>query len=405
MSNPQAPAAARKRAPNAEQFLNPVKTKDRAAALLSSSEFERFVERERELADRHLHGFAVIVLVPRGGKPEELDAVANMMLERARFCDFVGRLDGSRLGALLPCTSGREAWVLADELLGRIARAGMRFDCKVFSYQTGEPAPKVAHAKPGTQDDDRGDSGPGDSGTIDELRVATDLAAPLQFAVEIAQIRDAAGDRPVEDLTPELCLPISFRKRFLDIVVASGALIVLAPALACVAALIKLTSPGPVIFKQKRAGVGGRPFDFYKFRSMYVDAEARKSALKNDNEADGPVFKMKNDPRITPIGRFLRKWSVDELPQLWNVLKGDMTLVGPRPPLLEEVAAYEPWQRRRLALHGGLTCIWQVSGRSSVGFEDWMRMDAQYAKKRGLWMDLRILWQTAGAVLARRGAY
>ncbi len=172
-----------------------------------------------------------------------------------------------------------------------------------------------------------------------------------------------------------------------------------------VAIAIKLTSPGPVIFRQQRAGLNGRPFSFYKFRSMYLDAEERRLALENSNEQYGPIFKIKHDPRITPVGRVLRKMSIDELPQLWNVLKGDMTLVGPRPPTLNEVPEYERWQSRRLQLKGGLTCIWQVSGRSEIGFEDWMRMDLRHFQQRSFLFDAEILARTATAVLTGRGAY
>ncbi len=364
--------------------------------LLSSSEFERMVQRERELADRHHHGFAVVVFVEHGQDASAREKLAELLLERIRFCDFVGRLDGERLAALLPCTSGAQAWVLADDLLKKLAEAGLRFDCKVLSYPSSRAAKEVARKR----DDDSDETPPDEPKGPRRSEAPTDAAA-----LSMSQIRDAAGLRPVESLDDELIIPLAAWKRTLDVVVAGVLLVALLPLFAVVAALVKLTSPGPVIFKQMRAGAGGRPFPFYKFRSMYLDAEERKKALMSQNECDGPVFKMKNDPRITPVGRFLRKWSIDELPQLWNVLAGDMTLVGPRPPTLDEVEKYEPWQRRRLSITGGLTCIWQVSGRSQVGFEDWMRMDSRYARHRSWRMDLKILWQTAGAVLARRGAY
>ncbi len=372
--------------------------------LLSSSEFERMVQRERELADRHHHGFAVVVFVEHGQKAAARETLATLLLERIRFCDFVGRLDGERLAALLPCTSGAQAWVLADDILKKLALAGLSFDCKVLSYPSSQEAVDVPRA---CDKDDFDDTPPEDSNDSRPSRTEKRETAPSSQTtpLSMSHIRDAAGVRPVSSMDEELVISLSKRKRLLDIVVAGGMLFALAPLFAVVALLIKLTSPGPVVFKQMRAGKGGRPFAFYKFRSMYIDAEARKAALRGQNEVDGPIFKMKNDPRITPVGRTLRKWSIDELPQLWNVLNGDMTLVGPRPPTLDEVASYEPWQRRRLSLTGGLTCIWQVSGRSQIGFEDWMRMDSRYARHRSLRMDLKILCQTAGAVLARRGAY
>jgi lipopolysaccharide/colanic/teichoic acid biosynthesis glycosyltransferase len=187
--------------------------------------------------------------------------------------------------------------------------------------------------------------------------------------------------------------------------VSGVALVVLFPFFALVALAIKLDSPGPVIFRQMRAGRGGKGFTFYKFRSMFVDAEKRRAELEALNEQGGPVFKIKNDPRMTRVGRIMRRWSIDEMPQLWNVFKGDFSLVGPRPPTLNEVPSYERWQRRRLNVPGGLTCIWQVSGRNDVAFQDWMRMDIQYILRRGFWMDVRLLFRTVTAVVTGRGAY
>lgn len=211
--------------------------------------------------------------------------------------------------------------------------------------------------------------------------------------------------RPVRDLAPYFEERLPVYRRLSDILVAGSALTVLSPVLLTGALLVKLTSPGPIIFAQPRAGRGGRPFQFYKLRSMYRDAEERKNALRLVNEQDGPIFKIKNDPRITPVGKVLRKFSIDELPQLFNVLKGDMTLVGPRPPVLDEVKEYETWQRQRLDITGGITCIWQVSGRSDVTFREWMRMDVRYRKQRSLKLDMKLIWKTFGAVFSGKGAY
>jgi lipopolysaccharide/colanic/teichoic acid biosynthesis glycosyltransferase len=167
---------------------------------------------------------------------------------------------------------------------------------------------------------------------------------------------------------------------------------------------IKLSSHGPILFAQRRAGLGGQPFTIYKFRTMVVDAEQRKASLKGLNEQDGPAFKMKHDPRITRIGRLLRTTSLDELPQLWNVLKGDMSLVGPRPLPCDESDAARLWHRQRLDVTPGLTCIWQIRGRNSVTFDQWMRMDMEYVRRRTLWHDLRLLLETIPAVLFSRGA-
>jgi len=193
-------------------------------------------------------------------------------------------------------------------------------------------------------------------------------------------------------------------KRAVDVVLSTVAVIALAPLLLAVAAAVKLTSPGPVLFRQIRVGLRGRHFEMYKFRSMVVDAERRLAELQDKNEQTGPVFKMKQDPRITPIGRWLRAYSIDELPQLFNILKGDMAIVGPRPPVPSEVAHYQAWQRRRLSIRPGLTCFWQVQGRNSVGFDEWMLLDLQYVDQCSLSKDIGLIGRTVPAVVTGRGA-
>jgi exopolysaccharide biosynthesis polyprenyl glycosylphosphotransferase len=194
-------------------------------------------------------------------------------------------------------------------------------------------------------------------------------------------------------------------KRVIDVVLSVVGLILGFPLACLIALAIKLDSPGPVLFKQVRVGQGAKPFLFYKFRSMFVGAEGIKKEFLHLNQMDGPVFKLLDDPRITRVGRFLRKSSLDEFPQLFNVLRGEMSLVGPRPPVPEEVRLYEPWQMRRLAVKPGLTCLWQVSGRSILGFDEWMRLDIQYIRNRSLLLDLQILLRTIPAVLSGTGAY
>jgi exopolysaccharide biosynthesis polyprenyl glycosylphosphotransferase len=193
-------------------------------------------------------------------------------------------------------------------------------------------------------------------------------------------------------------------KRFVDVGLSLLLLIVLSPLVLAVALAIKMTSPGPVFFVQERVGMNRRRFKLYKFRSMSEDAEARKAALAQLNEMDGPVFKIRNDPRVTPLGRFIRKMSIDELPQLFNVLSGSMSLVGPRPPVPSEVEKYEWLFQRRLSIKPGITCLWQVAGRNQVSFKEWMELDRQYVANWSLWLDLKILWRTIPVVLIGRGA-
>ena len=197
---------------------------------------------------------------------------------------------------------------------------------------------------------------------------------------------------------------VLFVRRAVELVLAGLLLLLLSPVLLAIAIAIKLDSPGPVLFRQLRCGLHGRPFTFLKFRSMRVDAEALKKQLAPYNEMDGPAFKMTNDPRVTPLGRFLRRTSLDELPQLWNIIRGDMSVVGPRPAVLEEVRQYEPWQRRRLSMKPGLTCLWQVNGRNELTFEEWMRLDLEYIDNWSLWLDVKIAFKTIPAVLLGRGA-
>jgi exopolysaccharide biosynthesis polyprenyl glycosylphosphotransferase len=193
-------------------------------------------------------------------------------------------------------------------------------------------------------------------------------------------------------------------KRAGDILGASVGLVVAAPILALAAMAIRLTSSGPAFFRQVRCGLNGRQFVMHKLRTMYVDAEDRKHALLEDNEMDGPVFKMKRDPRITPIGFWLRRFSIDELPQIWDVLRGQMSLVGPRPSLPIEVAEYQTFERRRLSMRPGLTCLWQVSGRNEIGFDDWVRLDLEYIDTWSLRNDLKILLRTIPTVLGGSGS-
>ena len=199
--------------------------------------------------------------------------------------------------------------------------------------------------------------------------------------------------------------PPQTAKRALDIAVASTLILLLLPVLVCVAIGIKLSSPGSIFFMQERIGLNKRRFKIYKFRTMVPNAEKLMVDLEVHNEVAGPVFKMKNDPRVTPIGQFLRRSSIDELPQLLNVLKGDMSLVGPRPMAIRDFHGFnEDWQRRRFSMKPGMTCLWQVNGRSAIPFEQWMLLDLQYMDEWSLWLDLKILFKTVPAVLKGAGA-
>jgi exopolysaccharide biosynthesis polyprenyl glycosylphosphotransferase len=266
-----------------------------------------------------------------------------------------------------------------------------------------------------------------DRGVVDEAVIALESADASRVRAAIAACEEVGVD--VSLLVPLIAPPGSFElttiadapvvryhrrpprsveasiKRIADPVVACLLLTVLTPILVLLGALVRLTSAGPALFVQRRVGLSGREFDLYKFRTMDQRAEEEQAALAPLNDREPPIFKMRDDPRVTTLGRWLRRWSLDELPQLVNVLKGDMSLVGPRPPTPVEVGRYERWQRRRLCVRPGLTGLWQVSGRSDLTFAESMRLDLAYVDQWSLRLDLVIAWRTLGAVLRRRGSY
>jgi lipopolysaccharide/colanic/teichoic acid biosynthesis glycosyltransferase len=342
----------------------------RAAAdgLLSSEQLGRFLQRERARSDRTGEIFSLIVFAVGGsrGDYESLNHVVRILQGRLRLTDDAGLLDPRRIGVVLPATPASGAWTVIDNVCVCVPAGLPLPECGVYCYPTDW---SDADSIDGQRGDHRGDSG-----------------------------------RPARAMGPLFVRRLPLWKRLVDVAGASLGLLFLSPLLALAAGAIKLTSPGPILFRQRRSGLGGREFMMLKFRSMVVDAEQRKSALMALNEQDGPAFKIKADPRVTRIGRLLRCTSIDELPQLWNVLRGDMSLVGPRPLPCNETEACRGWQRQRLDVTPGLTCIWQISGRSSVSFADWVRMDVQYIRSRSLWSDLKLLLQTVPAVFSRKGA-
>jgi len=193
-------------------------------------------------------------------------------------------------------------------------------------------------------------------------------------------------------------------KRIIDIIISTVLLIILLPIFICIILLVKVTSKGPLIYKWHVIGKDGKPFTGYKFRTMILNADYLKTSLLKSNEMTGPVFKMKYDPRITKVGKFLRKYSLDELPQLWSVLKGEMSLVGPRPAGPKEWSQYEEWQKRKLSVTPGMTCLWQINGRNEVHeFDEWVKLDLEYIDNWSLWLDFKILLQTIPSVLKGSG--
>jgi lipopolysaccharide/colanic/teichoic acid biosynthesis glycosyltransferase len=318
-----------------------------------------------------------------------------------RATDEIGWLEDHVIGVVLPNTTAYGAWKLAEDICLECLDDLSPPVCTVYSY----PSNRRTNAKTSVQP------------TLNGVARSGDRVTPAKQSVHaktngVARSPDHAAPVPAHDTTarPVLDLEALFVqrtpawKRVLDVVGAAAGLLVLLPVFAITAIAVKLSSPGPIFFRQRRSGRGGQPFVMYKFRTMLANAEAYKAALLPLNEQDGPAFKISDDPRITSVGRILRRTSLDELPQLWNVLKGDMSLVGPRPLPCEETNACERWHRRRLNVAPGLTCIWQVKGRSLVSFAEWVRMDLRYIRSLSMWQDVKLLLLTVPAVVSQKGA-
>lgn len=335
--------------------------------LLSPAQLDRVIQRERARSDRTGEVFSLATFSVGKGQSDSdtLAHIATYLRRRLRLTDDAGVLEPRKIGVVLPATSASGAWTVVDDVCVCVPAGLPLPKCTVFCYPSDWPA---ANGDEGSKTSQSGDD-----------------------------------TQPARSLEQLFVRPLPLWKRWIDIAGASFGLLLFAPLFAVVAVAIKATSRGPVFFRQRRSGLGGKQFVMLKFRSMIVDAEARKRHLLELNEQDGPAFKIKEDPRITRLGRFLRRTSIDELPQFWNVLRGDMSLVGPRPPLPEEVVQYQTWHRRRLEVTPGLTCIWQVEGRSRVSFEQWMRMDVRYIRSKGLWLDFKLLLKTFLSMVLRMG--
>ncbi len=372
---------------------------------LTVDDLARAFQQERSRTDRNGRAFCMVIFWGPSDRPRPYDLrpLAKHLREQMRLYDLLGHLDATHLAVLLPETPPEGARQFATNVLEAFEDPaegkshGIQYEICTYPLEEDSETWGDDGREAGVRSEKSGaEARNGSSPTPETVGASADAAH--------SQAQPAGTG--ASNLAGAFTHPVSFGRRFIDVLVSGTALVALSPVFLIAALAVKLTTPGPIIFKQQRAGRGGVPFTFYKFRSMYLDAEARKAALAEKNEhRTGPIFKMKKDPRITPVGRILRKTSIDELPQLYNVLKGDMTLIGPRPPTLDEIAKYDLWQRKRLDLTGGITCIWQVSGRSEIKFDEWVRMDIEYQRKRSLWFDVKLLFRTIGAVVSGRGAY
>lgn len=328
----------------------------------SEEAFAALLEHERLRAERTERKFCLLTLSNISGMDELPEVLRRVDQGAIRRTDAIGEF-GKGFGILLPETDIRGALAVKQKLTN-----GLAVECRVYIFPS-EDLP---------EEDD---------------------SAKGEEVLPGVSVRPVA--EPVENV---MVLHSHAWKRALDVAGALCGLVLLSPIILLAMLLVKLTSAGPVFFTQRRAGQGGVPFTIYKLRTMVVNAEELQAQLRSRSEQDGPAFKMTHDPRITPLGRFLRKSCIDELPQLWNVLRGDMSLVGPRPLPLGESSQISPWARTRLRVKPGLTCIWQVDGGPQVAFDDWMRMDIQYILEQNATSDLKLIARTATNVLLHRAS-
>ncbi|XAL99604.1 sugar transferase [Phycisphaeraceae bacterium D3-23] len=364
-----------------------------------SAQLNRMLERERARADRSGHELSLLLLGLDGRKSKsaDLEKLIEVIEHRCRITDDVGEFDRHTAFILLPDTVSQGARHFAESIQAVMQRHDVKTSYGIYSY-----APANASKRKPPSD---GDSGSGGGRRFDETPAPVARRIPDdQSPRPSISVAAKALAKPAYELETVMTRALPRWKRAVDLGVAGTMLLALWPLMVAIGIAIKIESRGPAMFRQRRAGLGGRPFWINKFRTMVDGAERHRDNLLHINEQDGPAFKIKNDPRITRFGALLRKTSLDELPQLVNVLLGEMTLVGPRPLPCHESDVCEGWQRRRLDVTPGLTCIWQISGRSTVSFDDWVRMDLAYQKRLTFWHDARILLATVPAVLSQRGA-
>ena len=348
---------------------------------LDASELRLALLRERERSDRRDIPFSVLIFQSSRRTELETETASKILFDRLRLTDEVGILDSSNLGILLPDTESDAACHLAAELKIECSAVLKQLQVEVFTYPF--------------QDTDF-DEELGPPNSVNDQKV--------QRRKKFTEATEAEPSAEIQPNKLSFAMPMPLWKRTLDVIVSLGTLILLAPFFLLTAIIIKLTSPGPIFFTQWREGKGGQKFKIYKFRTMQVNAESLQQELRHLSEQDGPAFKMEKDPRLNWFGSFLRKSCFDETPQFFNILKGDMTLVGPRPLPVNESQACTSWQRRRLDVTPGMTCIWQVNGDRHVSFEEWMRMDEEYIRTASISTDIKILFQTAWFVILRRAS-
>lgn len=355
--------------------------------LLSQRQLQRVLAKERLRADREQSVFGLIILRVVDMRNVRTTSVrlAKLLHRRLRESDEKGHLNYGRIGVVLPCTDDEGTQLVLSDLLRLAACAKLPIEGEAFVYPEQPNRPSTPNFDQDDAQSGRGHEVLDGHPLAEEMRQVASHPAPL-----------SAVPRSL------LVTRYPLWKRALDVAGASLGLLITSPFIIFAALMIRLTSPGPAFFAQQRVGFLGQRFLIYKLRTMVVNAEQLKGDLLERNERDGPAFKMRNDPRITRFGRFLRSTGLDELPQLWNVLVGDMSLVGPRPLPVEEAEQCARWQRARMDTKPGLTCYWQLAKSRKMSFAEWMRLDMRYARARTLWLDTRLIINTFSAVVLGR---
>lgn len=415
-------------------FRSPVSLlRDGDSLLLSQTEFNREISRERIRATRRSIPFCIVAIQLLGLKQRRArrKSLVRLLHRNLRLTDQKADLGGNRFGILLVDTPEMGGRAVLDRLAGLCETRNLQVSLTLKVHDPNGFDPDDDHDLP-TGDGQRRREDVGDSkwirvdsGDISSSGIATPIAES-SFAMgsfeTTASNEGGVAVSPTQTVTTtlrsnrtstcvsseEALVPVPLRKRLLkrsvDLVGASAGLALLSPLVIGSMIAVKLTSPGPAVFAQTREGRGGKPFTIYKLRTMCIDAESKQSELREKSHRDGPAFKITNDPRVTRVGRFLRKTCMDELPQLINVIKGEMSLVGPRPLPWHESRACSHWHRRRLDVRPGMTCYWQVNKAAAETFDDWMRMDLRYVDRNSLWQDLRLIFSTVIVPLTGRGS-
>ncbi|MCC6508595.1 MAG: sugar transferase [Pirellulaceae bacterium] len=352
--------------------------------LLNQRQLQRVLAKERLRADREESCFGLIILRVvdlRNVRGTSLK-LAKLLHRRLRETDEKGHLNYGRIGVVLPATGEVGTQLVLADILRLAAEAKLPIEGEAFVYPE----------RPRRFDDKSNDSSMDDTVEVLSDQTASDSFQPQPSdSIKVAALPTAM-----------LVSAYPTWKRLVDILGASFGLLISLPFILLAAAIIRLTSPGPAFFAQRRIGYLGRPFWIFKLRTMIANAELLQEELLERNERDGPAFKMRHDPRITRVGRILRSTGLDELPQLFNVFIGDMSLVGPRPLPVSEAEQCEPWQRARMHTKPGLTCFWQLAKSRKMSFVEWMRLDMRYARARNLWLDLKLIVNTFTAVVLGR---